>query len=141
MMGNYQVRFGGGSLEKQESIQRIESLLAGFLPYMDGVRLAMQDVVESNPAAQCIIVPNELDSRLRIHQHSLETLQAAYPGSVIDAIPSHVRVRELASVQKTIWEYDPKSPVIPVLEQLVDWITRSEESMLFDPPIEELVNA
>ena len=99
---------------------------------MDGVRMSMEEVDAWNPSCQKIILPNDYDQRLSIHQQSLAALSSAFEGYVMTPVPSRVEIKELASAGETVWEYCPKSDVIPVYEELLDWVSRSMESVLFE---------
>ena len=99
---------------------------------LDGVRMTMEELKSWNPGAQQIILPNNYDRRLSIHKQGLIDLSDAFDGFVMRPVPSRVEVKELPSAGETIWEYCPKSDVIGVYEELLDWITRDIASVLFE---------
>ena len=103
---------------------------------MDGLRMTMEELDVWNPGCQKIILPNDYDQRLSIHKQSLAALQDAFVGYVMPPVPSRVEIKELPSAGQTVWEYCPKSDVIPVYEELLDWVSRSAESVLFEGVID-----
>ncbi|MBV7326827.1 ParA family protein [Chloroflexi bacterium TSY] len=97
---------------------------------LDSVRLTMDDLDGWNPNAQKIVLPNQYDKRLAIHQSSLEALGEAFKGYCMSPVLRRVEVAELPSAGETLWEYAPNSDVVPVFEELLDWIVRDESEVL-----------
>lgn len=72
---------------------------------VDGVNATLSLVEQLNPAARTIILPADVDCRLREHKENLRLLEEAYPGRVAQTVPARSAVKEAVAAGATIWTH------------------------------------